>query len=224
MIGPFYAAALALALVQSDPQPGPGDPRIQLATYNADQVVTLRVGLGFAAVVELSPDERIENIVVGNSADWQVTSNRQGDRLVVKPLASAGTTNMVVITDARQYVFLLQPSEGGELSPFLVKFVYPDARRVEVIATKPITQYRFRGAKALFPANMTDDGQRTSISWASRTPLPAIFAVDELGREAIVNGRMVGSDYVVESVASRFVFRLGKARATATRVTVRLDK
>lgn len=209
---------LAAAQVQLEPQPGPGDPRIQVATYSADQVLTLRVGLGFATVLELSPDERIENVVVGNSAGWQVTPNRRGDKLVVKPLPAAATTNMVVITDARRYVFLLEPDEGGGLAPYVVRFVYPDARALEVVGgAAPVATYRFRGAKALFPAAMSDDGRRTTISWAARTDLPAIFLVDERGKEGLVNGRMVGGDYVVESVAARFVFRLGKARATATR-------
>lgn len=212
---------LLLTLAQLPSQiglPGPFiDPRIQVVPYSPDQVVTLRVGAGYAAVLELAPDERIENVVVGNSAGWQVTPNRRGDHLIVKPLASAATTNMVVITDARRYVMLLQPEDGGN-APFVVRFTYPDAQPVELgKSVDQVATYRLRGTKALFPIAMSDDGRRTRITWAPGIDLPAIFAVDARGKEGLVNGRMVAGDYVVESVAPRFVFRLGNDRATASR-------
>jgi type IV secretion system protein VirB9 len=156
--------------------------------------------------------------VVGDSATWQVTANKRGDRVVVKPLSNATQTNMVVITGDRRYVFLLQ-SVGGGLSPFVLRFVYPQV----TISSEPTTTaaavatFRFRGAKQLFPVAMRDDGKRTAVSWGKDTPLPAIFAVDEGNRETIVNGRMVGGDYVIEGTAPRYVLRLGRARAVAVR-------
>ena len=62
---------------------------------------------------------------------------------------------------------------------------------------------------------MSDDGQRTTIRWAHDTPLPAIFAVDNQGKQAIVNGRMANGDYVVEGIAASYLLQRGDARATA---------
>jgi type IV secretion system protein VirB9 len=210
-------AWLFLALVQLPLQPGFTDPRIQVVAYSPGEVLTLRVALGYATVLELSSDERIENVVVGNSAGWQVTPNRRGDRLVVKPLATAATTNMVVITDARRYVLLLEPG-SGDLTPFVVRFTYPAADPI-TLSKEPqqLATYRLRGDKVIMPIAMTDDGQRTRITWQPGTDLPAIFAVDSRGKEGLVNGRMVGTDYIVETVARRFVFRLDRKRATASR-------
>ena len=64
---------------------------------------------------------------------------------------------------------------------------------------------------------MTDDGRRTIVTWSVGTVLPAIYAVTQGGLEAIVNGRRVGGDYVVEGIAPRYVFRLGNDQAIATR-------
>lgn len=222
----IMAALLAAALAgqQMGVPFGLADPRIQVVTYNPGQVVTLPVASGYAAVVELGSDERVDSVVVGDSSGWQVTTSKRGDHVVVKPLASATATDMVVITGERRYVFLLQPGGEGGGSPFVLRFTYPDAAPVQLTAATPIATFRFRGAKALFPVAMYDDGKRTTISWSKDTALPAIFAVDKQGREGLVNGRMVGTDYVIEGTASRYVFRLGKAEAMASRRQVSTDR
>ena len=63
---------------------------------------------------------------------------------------------------------------------------------------------------------MRDDGQRTKVRWAKATPLPAIASVNG-GTEALVNGQMVGKDYVIEGTAAQYKFRYGDAEAIATR-------
>ena len=195
--------------------PGSADRRIQLLAYDPDQIVTLAVSPGFASVVELADDERIENVVVGNSAGWQVTANRRGDRVIVKPLGGAGPSNLIVLTGSRRYVFVLDPY--GE-SSFIMRFTYPQVVQAAALAVTAVAppSYRFRGNKALFPLAMSDDGRRTVIRWGEQSVLPAIFAMS--GRqEQLVNGRMVGNDYVIEGAAPRYKFRYGKAEATAIR-------
>jgi type IV secretion system protein VirB9 len=214
------ATALALAPAANAAVP---DARVKLLPYENDQVVPLAIAPGYAAVVELAADEVIENVVVGNSAAWQVTANSSSDRIIVKPLADASPTNMIVITDARRYVFLLQPFGGGEASVFVLRFTYADKPAQAARATAAAT-YRLTGTKALFPAAMQDDGTRTTITWAERAALPAVFAIGAGGKEAIVNGRMIGSDYVIEGTSKKYVFRLGDAVATASRKPVRAPK
>lgn len=209
-----FAALLGLGQLGSPELPA--DPRIQVVDYSSNRVFTLPVASGFAAVVELGADERVESIVVGDSADWQVTASKRGDHVVVKPLPGATTTNMVVITGDRRYVFLLQPASGD--APFVLRFAYPDVRPLAIApATAPVATFRFRGTKALQPIAMHDDGQRTSITWSPSMALPAIFVVEKDGHEAIVNGRMMGGDYVVERIAEQFVFRRGKQQVSAQR-------
>ena len=210
---PILAAAIAIASAGHAVQP---DPRVQLLPYEADQVVTLSVSPGYAAVVELGADEVIQNVVVGNSAVWQVTANSSSDRIIVKPLDGAATTNMIVVTDARRYVFLLEPFGAGSQGTFVLRFTYPDSP-ARMAASSPVATYRLSGAKSLYPSAMRDDGTRTTITWTEQTALPAVFALGEGGKEAIVDGRMVGSDYVIEGTSNKFVFRLGDARAVASR-------
>jgi len=210
----LLAIFAAAALAQLAPAGIPSDPRIQVVPYNADQIVTLGVGAGYAAVVELGADERVDNVVVGNSGGWQVTANHRGDRVIVKPLAGALLTNMIVLTDSRRYVFMLDPF--GQTS-FIIRFSYPPKPVDQTVAKSYVGTYKFRGDRALFPLAMYDDGRQTIITWSKTSALPATFAMNDGQHEQLVNGRMVGDDFVVEGAAVRYKFRFGAAEATAIR-------
>jgi type IV secretion system protein VirB9 len=215
------AISLMLATVAAPVAGWAAAPRIQSVTYDPDRVVTLAAADGYALVVELSEDERIDNIVVGNSGVWQVTANKRGDRLVIKPLAGAVATDMVVTTDTRRYVFTLEPATSADAVPFVVRFSYPQRASAAVSVGRSAATYTLRGTRTLFPITMNDDGQRTYIHWASDTPLPAIFAVGDQGQQSIVNGRMVDGDYVIEGIADSYILQRDKAQAVATRKPVK---
>jgi type IV secretion system protein VirB9 len=207
--------AAATTFAQVAPPTQQIDPRVQLVTYDPNQVVPVGVGIGFASVIELGEDERVENIVVGNSAAWQVTVNRQGDRVVVKPLADAIPTNMIVLTGSRRYLFMLYPG-GGDQFPFVTQFSYP-SNSEQQSGVIPVSTYRFRGDRSLFPITMYNEGENTVVTWSKQTALPAVFALQRRSEERLVNGRMVGDNFVIEGIADRYRFRLGDAAATAIR-------
>jgi type IV secretion system protein VirB9 len=217
-----FILAAGAALILQPAAAGAQDSRVQQIPYAADQVVNLPVSQGFAAVVEFAPDEAIQNVVVGNSSVWQVTANSAANRIIVKPLADAATTNMIVVTDVRRYVFLLSPGGGQDL--FVLRFSYPQEATTAAAAAKPAATYRMTGARSLFPSAIRDDGSRTTITWAEQTELPAVFAIGDGGTEAIVNGRMVGRDYVIEGTAPKFIFRRGDAEAVASRRIVKAPR
>lgn len=229
----LLAAALSLTAVpasaQVRPQPGSGDRRLQTIDYSADQVVVLEVAAGYQLTVELAPDEQIENVAVGDSGAWQVTANRRGDRLFIKPLQSGVTTNMTVITNARLYAIDLVPlmSPSAEMA-YTVRFNYPDAEASgagggeEAEAEAPIEgRYRVSGARSLQPSRIGDDGQHTYIEWPADRPIPAVYAVGADGEESLVNGMMRDDVYVIDSVVPRLVFRIARQTARAVRVQPR---
>ena len=118
----FFLCSLLCALVpgasaQVRPKPGTGDPRIQSVDFAPDQVVLIQGATGYSVTVELSPDEQVENVAVGDSSAWQVTANHRGDHLFVKNLISGVTTNMTVVTSAHTYYFELAPLSAGDF-PF----------------------------------------------------------------------------------------------------------
>lgn len=225
----FAALLLVLAptqvAAQVRPQPGAGDPRVQTVEYVADQVFQLQAAPGYQVTVALNSDERVESIALGDSGAWQVTANKRGDYLFVKPLNPGVTTNMVVLTDVRMYAFELVPAYGPtENLPFTVRFVYPAATAVlEGAAPKP-GRYKLGGDKLLRPGAMADDGVRTVIEWPASASLPAIYAIGADGRETLVTGNVRDGLIVIDSIARQFVFRQDKRTATATRFVPRVDR
>lgn len=214
----LLVCAVSNAAAEVRPTGGDRDARVQSVLYDTDEVIALRVATGFALTIELSPDERIETISLGNSAVWQAVPNRRGDHVFVKPMQGASLTNMTVITDSRRYSFSLEPAAGAEPDlPYIVRITYPPP--VSLVTAAPTQEggYQLRGARALRPSTITDDGRSTAMRWPAEVSLPAVFAVDGKGRETLVNGLMSNGAYSVAGIANRWIFRRGKEQASAVR-------
>lgn len=230
------AARLAAALLllatapvaaQVSPQPTGGDPHLQQIDYDPGQIVRLRGSTGYQMMIELSPDEQIQSVALGDSSAWQASINKEGDRLFLKPAQADVSTNMTVVTSVRVYNFDLT-SLGGPTPdmPYTVRFRYPaakppaeDGQYVDVgAATRRISRYSISGDRRLRPSAMTNDGQHTFITWPRSVPIPAVYAEDARGNEVLVNG-MMGTDdvYVVDGVPDRLTFRIDDDVAHAAR-------
>jgi len=219
------------AAAQVQPAFGEGDPHLQTVDYNAGQIVQLRSAPGFQLMVELSPDEQVQSVAVGDSAAWQVSVNKEGDRLFLKPVQANAITNMTVVTSVRVYAFDLLATSGPTVDmPYTVQFRYPaptpaatDPQYVDVsAASRRLSHYRVSGDRWLRPQSVSDDGQHTYISWAKGSPIPAVYASDRFGEEILLNG-MMGTDdvYVVDGAPQNLVFRIDQAVARAERLKPR---
>ncbi|QAY77677.1 TrbG/VirB9 family P-type conjugative transfer protein [Sphingosinicella sp. BN140058] len=213
------AVAASPLAAQLRPVPGPGDPHIQFVDYVSDQVIVLEATPGYQMMIELAPDERVENVAVGDSAAWQVSANRNGNALFVKALTGGVSTNMTAITNVRVYSFELSPvTTTGNLA-YTIRFRYPQTgAESEARNAEGEGRYRLRGKKALLPSEMSDDGVLTYIRWPRERSLPAVYAVSDTGKEMLVNGMMREDDvFVIDGVSGKLVFRIDKEVATATR-------
>jgi type IV secretion system protein VirB9 len=226
----FLAALEAAPLAaQVQPQSGTGDPRVQTVPYNQDQVVLLQGAPGYQITVEFGSDEQIENVAVGDSASWQVTPNRRGDYLFVKPVRAGAGTNMTVVTSVRTYLFELAPLyDASPQMAYTVRFTYPGGQPDSVSDEAPSSavagRYRLSGERALRPSRIDDDGRHTYIEWPRESALPAVYAIDSQGRETLVNGAMRDDLFVVDSVAAALVFRIDDHVARAERVVPRTKR
>nr|WP_246617160.1 TrbG/VirB9 family P-type conjugative transfer protein [Sphingomonas yunnanensis] len=106
-----------------------GDSRGPSIAYRDDQAVRVRAAPGYQVTIELASDEPIGNIALGDGAAWQVTANKAGNLLFVKPLQLNPPTNMTVASDVRRYRFeLVGVAEPGGDLPFAIRFRYPPGR------------------------------------------------------------------------------------------------
>lgn len=212
---------------QVRPQPGGGDSRLQTVDYDATQVVQLQGAPGYQLTVELSPDEQVQNIAVGDSGAWQVSINRAGDHLFIKPTQADVATNMTVITSVRVYNFDLLPmtAPAPEMA-YNVRFRYPapqaSAPASGYIDISPVlrkaSRYRVSGDRYIQPSSVTDDRQQTYISWPADRPIPAVFEIGDSGQETLANGAMRGDEFVIDGVGRKLVFRIDHRVARAEKL------
>lgn len=211
-------------MAQVSPIPGSGDPRLQTVVYDPEQVVKLAVASGYELMVSFAPGERIETIAVGDSSSWQITANKRGDYLFIKNVQAAPPTNMTVVTDARVYAFELLPGSvsDGEV-PFTVRFVYPDPPPPAQAIKDASIRYKYKvsGAKQIRPSAIVQDGDKLFVSWPEKSPLPAMYRVDDDGVESLVNGEMQNGQFVIDGTPKKLIFRLDAVSATATRSRVK---
>jgi len=209
----------------TEPTPGPGDPRIRYVHYDPDQVIDLAGHLGYQMMIEFGPDERIENVSIGDSVSWQVTPNRAATLLFVKPVDNAQATNMTVVTNLRRYTFQLtafQPGHATNRVTYDLRFIYPAPPLVVQQAPPQPTEpsvdalnlnYSFSGSSELYPSRVFDDGRFTYFEFPPGADAPAIFVIGADGAEELVNQQVRDHYTVVDRVAEEFVLRYGKRRA-----------
>ena len=179
IIGLALCAASGAAAQGVRPAPGNGDPRIQTVDYDANQVIQISAAPGYQVTLQFGADETIENVAVGDSTAWQVSANRNGANLYVKPLQPV-STNMTVVTNVRTYAFDLVPLPGPtpEMA-YTVRFNYPAATAGQQSAEADLIiegRYRLSGERSLRPSRISDDGLHTYIEFPREAAIPAIYA------------------------------------------------
>lgn len=202
--------------------------------FQAGQTVQVRGAPGFQIMVELSPDEQVRNVALGDSSAWQVDVSKEGSRLFLKPLRPDVRTNMTVVTSIRTYSFDLDASPDPESEiPYGISFRYPppppeatDLQYVDVSAAiRRTSQYQISGDRSIRPRSVSNDGRRTYIEWPKDAQIPATYAVSASGNQVLANG-MMGTDdvYVVDGVPLELEFRIDREVARAKRVTGRKSR
>lgn len=229
-------ALLILALATPTVSMAAVDARVRSIRFTPDTVVPFAGKLGYQSTIRFGPDERIENVAVGDSVAWQVTPNKRGDLLFVKPLVAGSRSNMTVITDKRTYLFDLEAPRQAQ-PVYALSFEYPawpnpgavappaepEPVAVETaaapVSTPPPPPPRLnfawvsRGAKALLPARAFDDGRSLYLSWPQQMPLPAVLIPGTEGGEGPVNYRVEAEYIVIDGVPEQLILRRGKERA-----------
>lgn len=224
----------ALAVLSCTATNAAADNRIRSLAYDPDRIVQILGKSGIQSTIEFAPDERIENVAVGDSSAWQITPNRRASLLFVKPLTARKRTNMTVVTDRRTYMFDLVAGDKWTTPVYALKFSYPNDKRVET-AVKPTEQpvaiaaasepsaitaadklhfdWQSKGYGKLVPSRVFDDGTSVYLSWSRETPLPAILTMSEDRKEGPLSYRMSGDYIVVSPVPQNMVIRYSNRMA-----------
>ncbi|GAA4014059.1 P-type conjugative transfer protein VirB9 [Sphingomonas swuensis] len=240
----FHLSLLPLLLIAGTASAQP-DTRVRSVMYTPDQVVRFAAKPGYQSSIRFGADERIENVAVGDSAAWQVTPNKRGNYLFIKPLIAGARSNLMVITDQRTYLFDLEATRGTQ-PVYTLSFDYPDfpapgsiqpppappsplpgATLASVApAPPPVLNFAWKaeGAKSLRPARLFDDSKAVYLSWPETSPLPAVLVPGPDGTEGPVDYRMENGFIVIAGLPRRIILRRGKESAivqsTGNRLTM----
>ena len=207
------------------------DPRIRTVVYSPDRVIGLVGHFGYLMAIELPAGERIENVAIGDSIAWQVTPNKRGDMLFVKPVDVGQPTNLTVMTAARQYSFELSSRSRKPDTPlseitYVLRIELPEASKPAIregsapqpptLLERPIAndRYTYTGAPQNLPSRVYDDGVSTVFEWPQGALTPAIFVPGPDGKDSVVNYSYAGERIVVHQVAEKFILRNGKLVTT----------
>jgi len=113
-------AAFGGAHAANVPDASPNDPRIRVVTFKPNEVTVVRVQRGVVTRIMLEQDERIEIPLVGLSSDctresdeWCISAILGSNQLAVRPRDHAGSNNMELHTNKRDYSFEFQVIEAN---------------------------------------------------------------------------------------------------------------
>lgn len=220
----FLLASGAPLMAQVLPVPGPETPRVQTAQWLPGQQVVLTALPQTALTVMLEPGERIQRATLGGSPVWQVGVSAEQDSFQVTPGPGAVPASLAIETDRRAYNFLLETGSGLQAA-YLVRLQFGSAPPAYQAQTQAFSQtmadlgssWRLRGDRAVRPVSVRDDGTKTLIEYAPGQALPAVFAIGATGEEEVVDGYMREGYFIIDRVHQELVFRIDRAKATATR-------
>ena len=228
----FLAVSLLLAtpaLAESTPSGGRLDTRIRTATYNENQDYRIETDLRHSTTIHFGPGERFEAVIVGDTESFQVDPIPElGNVLTIKPHVENASTNMTVITNRRTYSFHLRegtmPGRSGMF--FEVRFRYPEDERRANATVAPDPKgfvaprnynYRVAGEGDFQPSHIYDDGRYTYFTFPEGTRQPALFKVNERGRERTVNWTQMGNVVRVLGMNQYWTLRIGEDAICAYR-------
>lgn len=205
---------------EAGPRPDGLDPRVEAVHYVPDQPVYLDVPVDAMLAILLEPGEHVRRTTLRDPGTYQIAIPGKADSIFVHALGRRETL-LAVVTDQRSYELVLRATSAAT-APYLVYFA-PQS----VAAAKPTPpqmapkgipgRYKVSGNRGLRPVAIHDDGTHTYIQWDARQPIPAVFSLDDLGREEMVNGYMREGIFTIDRIHDQLVFRIDKARANARR-------
>ncbi len=233
------AATLGVLLVSGAARPDAApDPRLRTVDYRPTLVLPLTAFVGYHVHIEFAPGEYFVNLGAGDTSSLDVGA--EGNHLLLKPKQASGGTNLTILTNRRVYFIdyrALARAPRADEAIYSVAFRYPDGdypaaapatphvdAADPLIAPRPVLNrdYWYCGSPTLRPVAAVDDGLQLWLTFAAHAELPAIFAGEPDGTEALVNTHVEDDTIVVHRLVGRLVLRRGTEVGCVVDRSVRL--
>ena len=218
---------------------------IQVYPYTEGALYRLYSAPGQVSDIALQPGEELISVVAGDTVRWVVGDTKSGGpngeraHVLIKPISSGLSTNLMIATDKRTYHLELESTKGAYMAA--LSWNYPNdelaqlrARntRAKSSAAQTIARgmtladlnfnYRIEGDKPDWrPMRVFDDGRRVFIQMPDRiatTDAPPLFIVGPDGDAQLVNYRVRDKYYVVDRLFAKAELRHGEKNQTVVRI------
>ncbi|MEZ5934799.1 MAG: P-type conjugative transfer protein TrbG [Alphaproteobacteria bacterium] len=219
---------------------------VQIYPYSPGALYQLYAAPGQITAIALEEGESLSSVAAGDTVRWVVgdTASGQGPtrrvHVLVKPVTSRLTTNLVINTDRRAYHLELKSTRDTYMAS--VSWTYPldDLLQIvtdndqAIIASAQIAdrglsidqlqfRYEIEGDKVPWrPVRAFDDGAKVYIQFPAslrQSEAPPLFVVGAGGDSQLVNYRLRGSYYVVDRLFAAAELRLGDQPQKVVRIT-----
>lgn len=211
----------------------------QIYPWTEGAVYRLFAAPGLVSDIALQQGETLNSVAAGDTSRWIVgdTSSGSGSsrrtHILVKPSSAGLRTNLIITTDRRVYLLLVQSTRGPAMAA--LSWTYPAD---ELLAVKhareaaPIAQgidiaqlnfdYSISGDRPAWrPLRAFDDGAQVFIEFPPTIgtgEIPPLFVIGSSGRAELTNYRQQGRYYIVDRLFSIAELRMGEKHQQVVRI------
>lgn len=207
------------------PSASPDDPRIGVIHMETGGAASLQAAAGTDLTLLLPRGETVQQVIVGDANVWHVLVPAARDAVVLSALRAASPTGLSIRGSRKSYELLLTATRAP--ARFYMVRLEDGAGPAKALPPPVEGQgatYRLSGSKELFPSAIRDDGRKIYLQWSASQPIPAVFALNRLGREEMIDGYMRDGIFTLDRIYDTLVFRIDKAQAHARRIPAKAEK
>lgn len=218
----------------------------QVYPWSEGALYRLYAAPGLVSDIALQVGEGLVSVAAGDTARWVIGDTTSGSgstrrtHVLVKPSAPGLRTNLVVTTDRRVYLLMLESTSRASMPA--LSWTYPqdellalNRMREAAAAAIPVAEgiavdrlnfdYAIEGDRVAWrPLRAFDDGVQVFVEFppgVGAGEIPPIFVIDASGRAQLVNYRQRGRYYVVDKLFAAAELRLGEKRQQVVRIVRR---
>ena len=114
------------------PQSGREDKRVFYTDYKPDEIYPISAVNGLITTIIFEPGETVKNFGSGFSTAWEFAARE--NHFFLKPKEKQGTTNLVVVTDRRTYLFDVKLTGNRSKATYRLAFRYPLEEQARIAA------------------------------------------------------------------------------------------
>jgi P-type conjugative transfer protein TrbG len=217
----------------------------QVYPFSEGALFRLYAAPGLVSDIALQPGETLVSVAAGDTVRWVISNTSSGSgpgkrtHILVKPSASDLRTNLVIATDRRVYLVMMDSRLGSSMAA--VSWSYPADELLALKASQaaaseaaPVAEgvavdalnfnFSIEGDRPAWrPIRAFDDGRQVFIEFPpDASEAPPLFVIGSSGKPELVNYRVRGRYYVVDRLFSVAELRLGEKHQQVVRI-VRTD-